>query len=165
MRVLVLMIALLWALPAAAQDTRSAAPHAAPPPARLADLAWLEGSWVGDGLGGQAREVYSPPIGGQIVGHFIQVGADGIRFSEILSIAQVNGSLEYRLQHFDADLTGWEDKDEVVRFPLVAVEDDAWYFDGLTIRREGPDGLITAVRIDDAGGARRDAVFRYRRER
>jgi len=158
---------LLLALgPVAAQETRRAAPGAPPPPARLADLAWLAGAWEGEGLGGApAREVYSPPMGGQIVGHFAQSRGDGIWFYEIVSIAEANGSLEYRLKHFNADLTGWEERDEVRRFPLVAVEDGAWYFDGLTLRRDGEDAMVGAVRIDGDDGTSREAVIRYRRAR
>ncbi len=48
-------------------------------------------------------------------------------------------------------------------FPLVAREDDAYYFDGLTIRRDGPDGMVGAVRIENPDGTTREAVFRYRR--
>lgn len=153
------------ALPAAAaaQETRVAVPGAPAPAARIADLAWLAGAWEGEGISGPAREVYSAPLGGQIIGHFIQTRGDGIAFSEILSIAEVDGTLEYRLKHFNADLTGWEEKDEVFRFPLVAVEGDAFYFDGLTLRRDGPDGLVSAVRMESADGTSRDLVFRYRR--
>ena len=46
---------------------------------------------------------------------------------------------------------------------LVAVEKDAWYFDGLTVRRDGPDGMVGAVRIDSKEGPPREAVFKYRR--
>ena len=154
---------LLGLAPASAQETRRAAPGASPPAARVADLAWLAGSWEGEGITGPAREVYSAPIGGQMTGHFIQTRGDGIWFFEIMSIAEVAGSLEYRLKHFNADLTGWEERGDVRRFPLVAVERDAWYFDGLTIRRDGPDGMIGAVRIDNQDGTSREAVFRYRR--
>jgi hypothetical protein len=102
-------------------------------------------------------------MGGQIIGHFIQMDRDGIAFSEILSIAEIDGTLEYRLKHFNADLTGWEEKDEMARFPLVALEEGAAYFDGLTLRRDGPDGLVAAVRMERADGTGRDLVFRYRR--
>ena len=34
--------------------------------ATIADAAWLEGRWVGEGLGGQAEEVWSPAAGGQV---------------------------------------------------------------------------------------------------
>jgi hypothetical protein len=156
---------LLAAAPAAAQETRSAIRGQGPPPARLADLGWLVGTWEGEGITGPAREVYSAPINGQMTGHFIQTRGDGIWFFEIMSIAEVDGSLEYRLKHFNADLTGWEEKDEVRRFPLVAAAEGALYFDGLTIRRDGEDGMIGAVRIDDRDGTSREAVFHYRRVR
>ena len=150
---------------AAAQETRALKPGAASPPARLEDLAWLQGQWEGPGISGPATEVYSAPGGGQIVGHFRQLRDGRVWFFEITAIAQVGASLEYRLKHFNEDLTGWEEKDRVLKFPLVAVERDAWYFDGLTIRRDGTDGMIGAVRIANKDGTSREAVFRYRRVR
>ena len=156
-----LLIALV---PAAAQETRRAVAET-PPPARVADLAWLAGTWEGEGITGPAREVYSAPMGGQMTGHFVQARGEGIFFFELMSIAETGASLEYRLKHFNADLTGWEERNEVRRFPLVAVEADAWYFDGLTIRRDGADGMIGAVRIDNQDGTNHEAVFRYRRIR
>jgi len=150
---------------AAAQETRALKPGAASPPARLEDLAWLQGQWEGPGISGPATEVYSAPGGGQIVGHFRQLRDGRVWFFEITAIAQVGASLEYRLKHFNEDLTGWEEKDRVLKFPLVAVERDAWYFDGLTIRRDGADGMIGAVRIANKDGTSREAVFRYRRVR
>jgi hypothetical protein len=162
---LAVALALIWAAPLAAQETRDAVPGAAPPAAKAADLAWLAGTWEGEGISGPAREVYFPPAAGQIAGHFTQMRGDGVWFYEILSIAEVGGSLEYRLKHFNADLTGWEEKAEVQRFPLVAVERDAWYFDGLTIRRDGPDGMIGAVKVKTKDGSPKEYVFRYRRKK
>ncbi|MDT9599244.1 DUF6265 family protein [Sphingosinicella rhizophila] len=170
---LALMLFLAAPPPAAAQagrdapaaQTRRAVPGKPPPPARLSDLAWLAGTWEGEGITGRAREIYLPAADGQIAGHFTQMRGDSLFFYEITAIAVVGNSLEYRVRHFNADLTGWEEKDEVVRFPLVAVEEDAWFFDGLTIRRDGPDNLVTAVVIGDKGGSSREAVFRYRRAR
>ena len=164
-RVLVVSVFVIAAggcAPISAQETRTMAPGAQSPPARLEDLAWLQGAWEGAGISGPATEVYSGPAGGQIVGHFRQLRGEGIWFYEIMTIAQVGASLEYRLKHFNQDLTGWEEKAQVVRFRLVAVEKDTWYFEGLTIRRDGPDGMIGAVRIDSKDGPR-EAVFKYRR--
>lgn len=156
---------LLVAAPLNAQATRSASPGAAPPPAKLADLAWLAGEWSGDGFAGPAREVYSPPMGGVIAGHFIQQKGAGILFFEIVTIAQKGDSLTYRLKHFNADLTGWEEKGVVQEFPLVAVENDSWYFDGLTIRRVGPDEMHGSVRIKPKDGPPSELTVKYRRAR
>ncbi|MBY6204838.1 DUF6265 family protein [Halomonas denitrificans] len=145
-------------------ETRTAIDGQAPPAASIDELSWLAGSWVGEGLGGRAREVYSPPMGGVITGHFVFQRGDAMGFSEILSIAPLGDSLVYRLKHFHPDLTGWEEKDEVIEFPLVAKEGDAFYFDGLTIRKDGEDGMVAAVRIDRGDAGVSEAVFRYRRE-
>lgn len=165
MLIILAALAAIAAEPIAAQQTRTAIAGAPRPAARVSDLRWLAGSWRGQGLYGPAREVYSPPMGGQITGHFVQKKGAGVGFMEIMSIAEVDGSLEYRLKHFHPDLAGWEERAEVVRFPLIAVERDSWHFDGLTIRREGPDRMTAIVRIRGEDGATREAVFRYTRER
>ena len=108
LKLLVTVASLLLAVaPAAAQETRSAVPGQAPPPARLADLGWLVGTWEGEGITGPAREVYLPPVRGQMAGHFTQARGDAIWFYEIMTIVEVGNSLEYRLKHFNADLTGF----------------------------------------------------------
>lgn len=145
-------------------ETRTAVDGQPGPPVSVDELAWLAGSWVGEGLGGTAREVYSPPMGGIITGHFVYQRGDAPGFSEILSIAPRGDSLVYRLKHFHPDLTGWEERDEVVEFPLVAREGDAFYFDGLTIRSDGENGMVAAVRIDRGEAGVGEAVFRYRQE-
>ena len=129
---------------AQAQETRTMKPGAASPPAKLEDLAWLHGHWEGPGITGPATEVYSAPAGGQIVGHFRQL-RDG------------------RIWFFEIDFRNFFSTRGVLTFPLVAVEHDAWYFDGLTIKRDGPDGMIGAVRIGNKDGSSREAVFKYRR--
>jgi len=165
MKPFLLALLLCTSAPVLAQETRSATPGATPPPATLADLAWLVGSWEGQGISGPARETYMPAMGGQMAGHFIQTRGDGIWFYEIMTIVERGGSLAYRLRHFNADLTGWEERNQVLDFPLVAREGDAFYFNDLTIRRDGPDGMIGAVRIRNPDGTSREAVFRYRRVR
>ena len=159
-----LMLACL-AAPLAAQEVRSAPEGHVPPRATTAGLGWLTGRWVGEGIGGApAQEVYSAPAGGSIAGHFVQEdGEGGVAFFEILQIAEVDGSLVYRLKHFGPDLAGWEEKDEVQSFPLIAIEDGALNFDGLTVRRDGEDGLLAAVLVREDDGGVEEYVFRYRR--
>lgn len=158
------VLLILLAAPAAAQNLRAAAPGAAPPAATIEDVAWLAGHWVGEGLGGVSIETISPPVARQMAGHFQQIKDGKVQFYEIYQIVEHEGSLLLRLKHFNADLTGWEEKDATVDFPLVALEKDAAYFDGLTFRRRGEDGLDSFVLIGSGAGAPREAAFRFTRE-
>ncbi len=162
-----LLFSIVAGSPALAQATRTMPPDGVSPPAEIGALAWIAGEWVGEGLGAPAVEVYSRPRGGQIAGHFLmEDGTGGIRFYELLQIASEGGSLVYRLRHFNSDLTGWEDANgEAEQFRLVAIEPDAAYFDGLTLAREGEDGLVVTVRIAREDGTSFEAPFRYRRAR
>jgi hypothetical protein len=152
--ILIVITALL--LPAAAQ---------AGPPARLADLAWMAGSWEGEGIeGAPAAEAWSPIAGGQMPDHFRQLKPDGsVMFYEILALVEKDGSLVLRLKHFNADLTGWEEKAEVRDFPLTAVSRDRWEFSGIVYQREGRGRMTVEVLVRSASGAQEKLVFRLRR--
>lgn len=132
----------------------------AAPAASIDDIAWLAGRWVGEGLGGAAEDLIAPASGGQMMGMFRHSKADGsINFYEFYVIAENDGSLTLRLKHFSPVLGGWEEKDEFVEFPLVAIEENAAYFDGLSYRLDEVDSLTVGVRIETD----RIAVFEYRR--
>ncbi len=147
---------------ALAQDTvdiRATANGAAPAQATIDDISWLAGHWRGEGLGGQSEELIAPPLDGQIMGMFRQTKADGsLMFYEFYQLAEDNGSVVLRIKHFSPDFKGWENKDVSVEFPLVSVEENTVYFDGLTFARNG-DVLRTAVLIEGQGRA----DFRYER--
>lgn len=164
MRWMVSLLALFLATSAIAAETRTAPEGHVPPPAKAEQLHWLAGIWIGEGIGGApATEAYSPPGGGSVAGHFVQQdGNGGVQFLEIVQIAEVDGSLVYRLKHFSGELVGWEEKGEMEAFPLVALEENAAYFDGLTVRREG-DTLISAVLVRQDDGSVEEYVFRYAR--
>ncbi|WP_213982659.1 DUF6265 family protein [Sphingomonas sp. dw_22] len=157
---------LCLAPPALAQETRSLAAGAQSPAATLDQLAWLAGTWRGEGLGAPATEVYSAPQAGRIAGHFLQEdGKGGIEFYELMQIVPRGESLVYRLRHFNADLTGWEDATgKAVEFPLVAIEKDAIHFDGLTFRITGPRAMTCWVRIRHKDGSTEEMPFRYVRD-
>ncbi len=133
-------------------EIRELAEGAAPPHAGIEELSWLEGRWIGEGLGGCSEETISAPVGGQIMGMFRQAGADGApMFYEFYLFGAKGDSISLRLKHFNPDMTGWEEKDGYVEFPLVAIEKDAVYFDGLTYARDGAKGLRAGVRIGNNG--------------
>ncbi len=170
--VLLAALGLAFSVAANAQDsrleTRVGEEGFESPAANIGDLDWLVGSWTGSGVGGApASETWTAPIEGTMVGTFVQQNASGaINFTELMYISQVEGSLILRLKHFNADLTGWEEKDEVEAYRLVAIEPCAAYFQGLTIRcgdAANPSaGLVVAVRAGrDEEGQVRELVFRY----
>lgn len=148
-------LAVLCATAASAQETRQRDKDAPAPQATIGQLDWLVGQWSGTGIGGApAHESWLAPVGGTMVGTFIQEdGESGIRFSEHIYLMEEEGTLVMRLKHFNADLTGWEDKEGMVTFRLAALEPCAAYFGGLTLRcsesESGKDGkgLFVAVRM------------------
>ncbi|MBL8645160.1 MAG: hypothetical protein JNK21_14605 [Rhodospirillaceae bacterium] len=156
---------LILAFPARSGETRSAVAGVPGPQASLAGLSWLAGEWQGEGLGGQVLDTFSAPAGGQMVGHFRLVKDGKVVFYELFTFAEVNGSLEMRVKHFNPDLTGWEEKAKVQTFPLVAVEKDAWFFDGVTMRRTSNDQMTTTVLISGSNSQTREERFVYRRTR
>ena len=82
------------------------------PGARVTEFSWLTGAWVGEGLGGEVEEVWSAPVGGSMVGHFRLVRDGQPVFYELLTLIEVDGSVEMRLKHMNPDMTGWEEKNE-----------------------------------------------------
>ena len=99
-------------------------------------------------------------------GPFSAVGAYGsVLFYELITITQVGDTIEYRLKHFDADLTGWETQKQVRRFPLLCTTGDSWKFEGLIIRREAEDRMNINVRVSQHDGTAESLEFRYRRSR
>ena len=111
----------------------------------LENLRWLAGRWIGDGLGGQCEEVWSPPSGGVMIGTFKLIVDSQAAMYEIMMIALEEGRPVLRLKHFNRDLTGWESKDEFVTFPFVAMGDGEIEFDGLKYKRAGDDLTITVL--------------------
>jgi hypothetical protein len=128
------------------------------PPGSVGQLAWLTGRWQGHGLGGSVEEAWSDPAGGSMVGYFRLVKDGKPVFYEIMTIMEVEGSLELRLKHLNPDMTGWEEKADFVTFRLARMDADAVFFNGLTFRRAGPDRLeiYLALRTRTDGSVREE---------
>ena len=61
-----------------------------------------------------------------------------------------------------ADLTGWEEKNDTVDFPLVALEEGRASFDGLTYRRRGKEEMEVFLAMRTKDGVR-EVHFAYKR--
>jgi hypothetical protein len=82
-------------------------------------------------------------------------GKGGIALTGLVDDVPTGSSIAYRVRHFSPDMAGWQDRlGKPALFPLVAVEPDRWYFDGMTIERTGADALAMRVRISGKDGPR-----------
>lgn len=172
-RILLFTIALLWVLAANSQerltehivqlDKKS---EVARERISIDAMSWLAGHWAGEGLGGYAEEIWSPPRSGVMMGVFrVFQGvkpSDKPRFYEFFTLEEDQGSIVMRLKHFNPDFTGWEEKDKHVSFPFVRKWNELYQFDGLTLHPQG-DRLTVYVAIRQRDGAMREEAFKYRR--
>lgn len=154
-------------LPVTAQETRVAPAGHVPPLAQVEDVDWLVGNWSGPGIeGAWSLEGWLPPSDDTMVGTFVQENAEGgVMFTEHMYLTEQDGSLVLLLKHFNPDLTSWEERDDMVRFPLVALEECAAYFNGLTYRCTEDGGLLVAVRMRHSDGSTSELTFNFERSR
>ena len=138
-----------------------ASPGRSPPPARIHAGAWLEGDWVGNGLGGSSEEAWLAPLAGNMAGVHRGMRESRVTFFEIRTLVEAGQSLAIQLKHFGPDLRGWEPKEKTVDFHLVRAEPGALYLDGMTYRRT-PEGLESWVLVGLADGGVRPEKSLYR---
>jgi len=116
-------------------------PGRAAPPTTLADLAWLEGSWIGDMPQGPVEHVILSSRASHMPSFVRALAGDKVAFYEISVFAEAAGSLVNRVKHFTAELAGWEAQGAYVERQLLERDEDRFYFDGLTLSRTGPDSF------------------------
>ena len=150
-----LAVLLFAALPLAAEGR---------PRVTLENMKWLTGHWTGSALGGFVEEIWSEPRGGAMMGMFRLVRGEEPVFYELLHVVEVDGTLAIRLKHFNRDLTGWEEKNEVREFRLLDVRNGAWHFEGM-IFHPSEDALKVVLTIRQKDGSTREEIFTYTRVR
>ena len=132
------------------------------PKATLTDVAWIEGHWRGEAFGGTVEEIWSPPLGGSMMFSFKLVVDGKVSFYELGAISEEDNTLMLRLKHFGPQLKGWEEKNEVVEFPLVKISDDRVYFDGFTFEKVTDDEINLYVDTS-SNGKKQEVTFNYKR--
>lgn len=135
------------------------------PEASLEVVQWFAGHWKGKAFGGTVEEIWAPPFAGSMMGAFKLVVDDAVKFYEIETISEEQGSLIFRLKHFNLDLKGWEEKNETVDFKLVKVTESKVYFDGLTLERVNDDqvNMYVAMKANDPTSAVKFAYSRVKK--
>jgi hypothetical protein len=145
-----------------AQNTISREGNQSSPKAQISDVSWIAGHWQGEAMGGISEEIWSQPAGNSMMGVFRLVKLNKVSFYEIETITEENESLILRLKHFHGDLRGWEEKDETVDFPLVKLEKNKVYFDGMTFEKVNKSTMNVYVLVGKEGDERKEMKFEYR---
>jgi Domain of unknown function (DUF6265) len=131
----------------------------------LADMDWIAGYWVGEGLGGISEEMWSKPAGGAMTGTYRLIKDGKPVFYEMCWLVEHEGTISLRLKHFNPDLTGWEEKDKTVDFRFIKKDGSRVYFTGLTFERHGNTELNIYLALRQKDGTVKEEVFRMRRDK
>ena len=157
------LLFVLLAVAAEAQErltehTYALPPNLVQPQVGIEEMRWLNGRWLGTGMGGVVEEIWSPPRAGTMMATF-RILLEGEPFVyELCLLTEERGSLVYKVKHFSSDLRAWESKTEYVSFPLIRIEGDTYYFGGMTLKRE-PYRITYYLAVKDSEGVYREEVF------
>ena len=132
------------------------------PPATLDVIAWMAGSWNGEALGGTFEEVWNAPSAGSMVGMFKLLNDGKVNFYELMLFIEEEGSLSFKVRHFDPDFTAWEDKNEDVTLRFIKAEDNAVHFHGISFYRVSEDEMHAWL-VFGSGESLREEKLVYRR--
>jgi hypothetical protein len=135
---------------------------------KLANIAWMQGSWTTMVDGDYLDEFWSPSHADSMIGMFRWSKKDKLWMSEMLSIVTEGDTIVLRIKHFDRAMIGWEDKDKPLTLPLVRQSKDESVFETenkaerLTYRKTGVDTMD--VLLEENGKDRQNRVeFHFRR--
>jgi hypothetical protein len=134
------------------------------PKATIEDISWLAGHWKGNALGGVSEEIWSPPQANSMMGSYRLIKNDTlIIFYEIVTITEDGQSLTLKLKHFNKDLTGWEEKNEVREFKLVKKEKNKLWFEGMTFELLDENSFQVYLAIQKKNGDVVEERFPYKK--
>lgn len=132
-------------------------PEQTAPRASLADVAWLQGHWIGSMPEGPVEQFNLSPVFGHMPGFVRAITPKNVMFYEISLIAQVGDSISVRVKHFTPELEGWEAREAYIDRPLVERDSRNLYFDGITYSRTGPDTYVVYF-LNRSGAEERDTL-------
>ncbi len=130
----------------------------------LKKISWISGSWKGEAFGGSFEEIWSEPSGNSMMGMFKLIKDDAIVFYEIMTISfDEEKGLSFQLKHFNADLTGWEEKKEVLVFPLVKITKTEVRFDGIRFKKISDTTMHVFVLNSEKDAAEKEIKFVFKK--
>ncbi|WP_428236034.1 DUF6265 family protein [Gracilimonas sp.] len=126
----------------------------------IEDFSWLVGSWTGDGFGGISHETWAEPVNGTMMGMYRHINADGdLVFYEFLLLDETG----LRLKHFHPDLTGWEEKDDMLTFEMISYTTDKIELKGLTFEKKSDTEMTISLKMKRSDGIHTE-IFNMKRD-
>jgi len=114
----------------------------------IENYAWIAGHWIGDGFGGTSEELWSPPRNGVMMGVFRHHDKDGkLVFYEFLTI----DSSGMKLKHFNADMTAWETKEDMLHFEMIEALPDKLVMKGLILEKISENEMDISLSMTQDG--------------
>lgn len=86
-----------------------------------------------------------------------------VSFYELGHIRQLDETLVFELKHFNIDLKGWEEKEEVQTFKLVKTAVNKMYFDGFTFEKVS-ENEINIYGLIHQNGTEEEIKFNYKKQ-
>ncbi len=127
-------------------------------PLNVAQCAWLSGRWTGTGLGGFNEEIWSPASEGVMMGVYRHMNDNKVIFYELMTIDYTG----LKLKHFNADLTGWEEKADHVFFPAISYSENRLEFEGLVYEKTDGDNIRVTLQLQEDGKVRTEEFYLQR---
>ncbi|MEX0723286.1 MAG: DUF6265 family protein [Gracilimonas sp.] len=127
-------------------------------PFNINNYDWLVGSWEGDGFGGISHESWEKPVKGTMMGMYRHISNGEVAFYEFMLLDETG----IRLKHFNPDLTGWEEKDDMMKFKMIRSSKDKIEMEGLSYERIS-DSEIEIQLVMDQGSETHTEIFSMRK--
>jgi len=128
--------------------------------ATLNDISWLVGNWKGEAFGGTFQENWSNPLGNSMMFDFKLVVDGKVVFYEIGHIVEKDKTLLYQIKHFDANLKGWEEKDQSEDFRFIKKESNRMYFDNFTFEKVSDNEVNLYAYFEDS---KKEVIFNFKK--
>ena len=140
--------------------------------AKLASLAWMQGTWIKDDGKNYIEETWSEPKGDCMVGVLRWIKGGKVWMYELMAISIDNDKLVYRLRHFSREQTPWEKKDAGFAYPLTRITEGEVVFENpnrnqprrFIYRRSGVNELIARLEGPEDGPNKGGSDYRFRRK-
>jgi hypothetical protein len=105
--------------------------HAQQSKYKIADLAFMAGTWQQKHAWGDMEEFWGPPMGDNMACSYRCVKDGKAVFYEFIVIEQTDSVPVMKLRHFNPGNIAWEDKETPGAYPLISCKDNKAVFEAL----------------------------------